>query len=131
MARPKTQKIQTPASTDLSKVGIAPLTKQIIQRMEEQIEPAPPKRGDIIQVVPHDKEARHPLMANIMIVHELLLDNQEKLVCYQPGKGGHPAKRMVDAVDALVVGHARLKIAEGKQLPEAERPRYDDPLDKI
>ena len=125
MARPKKQyPAQEASAPEMERLAVK--TAELIK----EIDSAQPKRGDIIQVVPHDKEQKHQLMANIMIVHELVNDGQ-KLVCYQPGKNGHPAKRVVDAVDALVVGHARLKIAEGKQLPEAERPRYDDPLDKI
>ena len=128
MARPKKQyPAQEASAPEMERLAVK--TAELIK----EIDSAQPKRGDIIQVVPHDKEQKHQLMANIMIVHETSGSGEAgmKLVCYQPGKNGHPAKRVVDAVDALVVGHARLKIAEGKQLPEAERPRYDDPLDKI
>jgi hypothetical protein len=138
MARPK--KITTPASTDLSKVGIHP-AEEAAKELNEMLGipegvtlaqyagPAPAKRGDIIQIDPSDKEAKHPLMANIMIVHEVNEDGA--LVCYQPGRAGFPVKRIVDAVDALVVGQAKLKYPEGKALPAGEKPAYDHPLDKI
>lgn len=122
MAKPK--KIQTPASTDLSSVGIVP--------REAEVGPAvaPFQIGDIIQIVPADKEVKHPLIANVMIVHTIPPDGL-KLVCYQPGRNGHPTKRVVDVSDAVVVGKAKLKFPSDKQLPAGERPAYDSPLDKI
>lgn len=133
MARQKTQKITTPVSTDLSKAGVTvpeePGTVAgTLEAFKTIMEKLPAQRGDIIQICPADKEVKHPLMANIMIVHEV---RDNKLVCYQPGRGGRPTKCVVESIDAVVVGHARLKYQADKALPDGERPAYDNPLDKI